>query len=128
MSSYRRFQSPRPPNHPKWPYGYPKGVQGEAGPKMTVAMGWIQTDGTVNQEAYNVTSCAWNGDLDRCEIPLTGIDYAAGNYETLATPVNLLASCSAMCSSGWGKLFVYMNNLAGTLIQNPFSFVVLQAQ
>lgn len=103
------------------------GADGEPGPNMIVAMGWVQTNGTVNPGAYNVTSCTWNGDSDRYEIALTGIDYAVGNYVTLATPVDLMVSCFAMCSSGSGKLFVYIHSLSGTLIQNPFSFMVLGA-
>lgn len=103
------------------------GQDGAPGPNMIVAMGWVQTNGTVNPGAYNVTSCTWNGDYDRYEIELTGIRYSVGNYVTLATPVDLMVSCFAMCSSGSGKLFVYIHSLSGTLIQNPFSFMVLGA-
>ena len=102
-----------------------QGVQGVAGPSMIVAMGNVNTDGTVLR-GYNVTSCIWNNTNQRYEITLTGINYAAGNYVTTVTPCYLFGDSAGYSSSTQGKLLVEILDSAGKPTQGWFSFMVLE--
>jgi hypothetical protein len=103
----------------------PQGEQGLPGPNMIVAMGTVGHDGTIYQD-YNIESVLWNDTIQRYEITLT-FAYDNTEYVTVVTPqVFLNATGCASGSTPGDKLGVYIYNSAGTKIQTPFSFVVLQ--
>jgi hypothetical protein len=100
-----------------------QGPQGVPGPNMIVAMGNVDSDGTVHL-GYNVTSCTWNAGESRYDITLTGISFFYTDYVTLVTPGDS-GLRAATYGSVSGKLLVNIYNSAGNPIQGYFSFMVL---
>jgi hypothetical protein len=100
-----------------------QGVQGELGPSMIVAMGNINSDGTVSK-GYNITSSTWNDAARRYEIRLTGINYQYQGYVTLVTPEP--SPVYADYGSYLGMLVVGLRDSTGTPAKGAFSFMVLE--
>jgi hypothetical protein len=102
----------------------PQGIQGDPGPNMIVAMGVINSSGSVLQ-GYNVTGCTWNDTYDWYEITLTGISYFWTSWVTSITPAASV-DCFAAFGSTSGKLTVHIFDSEGNPIQSVFSFMVLE--
>ena len=99
-----------------------RGIQGEPGPNMIVAMGNIES-GVVRQ-GYNITSCVWDDNATAYVITLTGNDYEASNYVTLVTPSGPYITTYSGLN---GKLYAYIvpqNSTTG--IEGSFCFMVLK--
>ncbi len=102
-----------------------QGVQGAPGPNMIVAMGTIDTDGTV-LVGYNITNCVWDAADGRYNITLAGISYDWHSYVTSITTPSYPESYFT-----WGydmqtfDLWVAMHDSNGVK-QQPFSFMVLE--
>ena len=101
-----------------------QGLQGDAGPNMIVAVGNIQSSGTI-QQGYNVTSATWDAVQLRYEITLTGINYASFNYVTLVTLLSGGSGRTAETNYASGQLVVYIYDSVGNTVQGYFNFVVL---
>lgn len=114
---------PEGPQGPAGPAG-PQGLAGPAGPNMIAAMGWVSRDGSIG-EALNVASVTWNGDSERWEITLDGIDYSVWDYVTVVSGMYRTGvSGYVNYGSVGGKLLVKTFDSNGTPIQEGFSFVV----
>jgi hypothetical protein len=108
----------------------PQGVPGEASPDMIVAMGVVDSTGSLTS-GYNVTSSLWidqDGTLpDYYEITLN-VAYTT-SYVTIVTPVwNNFANFAyfAQGPSGGEKLCVAFYIGYSVWVPNSFSFVVLE--
>jgi hypothetical protein len=101
-----------------------QGLPGDAGPNMIVAIGNIQSNGTI-QQGYNVTSATWDAVQLRYEITLTGINYASFNYVTLVTLLSGGSGYVAKTNYASGQLIVYIYDNVGNTVQGYFNFVVL---
>lgn len=100
------------------------GIQGEPGPSMIVAMGRIHADGDLFA-AYNVDNVTWTGSEPYCEITLTDTYFHIRDFVALVTPGG--DAVGAGYSSMGGQMLVYIYDQDGNLVQEPFSFIVLQA-
>jgi hypothetical protein len=98
-----------------------QGIQGPPGPNMIVAMGNINSNGTILQ-GFNVTSVTWTG--HSYDIALTGITYSSNDYVTLVTMVQSGAR-TYYTSYASGHLFLNIYNNLGESVQERFHFVVL---
>jgi len=95
-------------------------MQGEPGPNMIAAMGFVNSAGTLTY-GYNATSATWDGSY--YHITLTGIS-ATAHYVTLVTPFwNTIASPVYTLSTG-GDLHVVMWDSG--YAQCGFSFMVVE--
>jgi hypothetical protein len=104
----------------------PTGPQGDPGPNMIVAMGNINTNGTVSQ-GYHIANCTWNAANNWYVITLAGISYDYLSYVTLvsaAGPSN--SSYTAQYGSASNNLIVWLSDDAGNPVQFSFSFMVLE--
>jgi hypothetical protein len=102
----------------------PQGIQGEPGPNMIVAMGSVNSNGSL-ASGFNVTSSVWNdaGAMDYYEITLD-VTYES-YWVTLVTPFWNTFAYFAYGASG-GKLIVAMHN-GSNYVQCGFSFMVLDS-
>ncbi len=87
-----------------------------------IAYGHIRSNGTVGAATPNV-SCTWDSGLDRYLLTIHGVDYFYSSYATLITPAGS-DPCFARTGSVGGDLIVYVFDLSGNKVQQPFSFVV----
>jgi len=85
---------------------------------VPIALGFVNTNGTLNVGSSNVSSTFNSG---RYEITISGYSYFFSEYVTLVTPTT--AGYTARTSSLGGKLHVYLYNASGAAAQGPFQFV-----
>ena len=102
-----------------------QGIQGEPGPSMTVAMGFVSSDGYL-LDGYNVTQALWVDPQECYAIILTGISYDPTHYVTLVTESTSAGGHSASFSSSMGMLIVQIRDGANNSVKNAFSFMVLE--
>jgi hypothetical protein len=97
------------------------GAQGPAGPNSIVAMGVVDSGGTLSATCrYNVTSVTWNYTASRWEIQLTGIDFLTWDYVVTVCPFVGYATQDSMDN----KLIIYIWDYLGNPVLSGFSFVV----
>jgi hypothetical protein len=86
-----------------------------------------QYSDTLDSGSFNVTSLAWNEDLDRYEITITGMSFSIDDVAFVTTKGDG-GSCPAgtipRVGSVSGMLLVYHLNSAGTKVKCSFNFVV----
>jgi len=111
------------PQGPKGDTGA-QGPQGLPGPNMIVAMGMVNSDGSLSQ-SYNVDSVTWDATNSRYVIKLTGISYTHTAYVTLVTAVD--QNYTATYGADNGNLVVFFRNTTAVRQKDHFSFVVLKA-
>lgn len=110
------------PQGPKGDTGE-QGPQGLPGPNMIVAMGMVNSDGSLSQ-AYNIDSVTWDATNSRYVIKLTGITFTHTAYVTVVTAVD--SNYTSTYGADNGNLVVFFRNTAGARQKDHFSFVVLK--
>lgn len=101
-------------------------TSGTSNRAVTIAYGYIKSDGTVGKATPNVTS-TWNAASNRYEITIAGENYLFDRYVTVAT-ANWQMATSVMPTvySEGGKLIVYLYTAAHNLIPGPFYFITFK--
>ena len=100
------------------------GEDGAPGPNMIVAMGNISSSGTI-REGYNIISCEWSASAQAYRLYLTGITYDQAAYVTLVSPLGEAWVTGYWGNATTGSLAIFFRDSTGTLVQNGFSFMVL---
>ncbi|MFC1924090.1 carbohydrate-binding protein [Chloroflexota bacterium] len=103
----------------------PEEPNGEPGPNMIVAMGYIDASGSYSEDdVYNVDSCTVND--TEYEITLTDIDYYQEGFVTIIQPTGTIVRTATYYNVGTDTLIVHIYNSYGNPIKNSFSFMVLE--
>ncbi|WP_376692465.1 hypothetical protein [Wenzhouxiangella sp. EGI_FJ10409] len=92
--------------------------QRTAGP---IAKGSINSDGSV-ENAVNVSNVTWNENSERYEISISGEPYYFDEYVTSVT-ITELDVVRTRLGSGLNRMYVYLYDESGNLVQGKFQFV-----
>ncbi|MCW5854037.1 MAG: hypothetical protein KIT87_28475 [Anaerolineae bacterium] len=94
---------------------------------MPLAYAQVNQDGVLQVGTANVSSIQWDAVNKRYVISFSNLYYGTGDYVTLVTPVrvsSIVPRVPVTSASADGKLYVYIFDLAGTLGQSNFNFVI----
>ncbi|MBX3051717.1 MAG: hypothetical protein KF753_09605 [Caldilineaceae bacterium] len=89
-------------------------------PLVPIAVGFINSGGTVNVGSGNISS-TYNSGSSRYEITISGYSYFYNTYVTTATTI--CDGYTIRTSSGSGKLFIYIRNASNAAATCDFQFV-----